>query len=482
MRNGRSRHTRQSGDRRRRSTSSDRFHSVNGADPRSSHPGDLEPRYRPYDLDGEANDPQTGHHNLHQYYPSPSGSQQPPDRPPYDCAPPARPPHSRPSRNQESPPRGGSSHPHPVSKRSGRPSPSAKSPPRPQRPTRRGRRSQSSKKKSSRKQKQSSWQAIALQGFILSVALGLFCGLIARRWGAALSTLPDASGPTPPVSALAPSTFIAPSNPAIRPGAPIDELNQALESLDGEYPNLRLGAVLVDISQRNYAGLRAQEPFPAASTIKLAVLAAVMESVDRQDLSLSERLPVQQAAVAEGSGTLNAQPAGTEVSVLRAAELMISTSDNTATNLLIDRLGGLDAVNRRFEGWGLQHTELVNALPDFGGENTSSPADFALLLGEIERGQMLTMRSRDRFLDILSMTRNNSLLPESLSESDRIAHKTGTINSSLGDVGLIDLPNGERYIAAVMVRRENNDAEAIDVIREVSRLARNYWGGGVRPE
>ena len=209
-----------------------------------------------------------------------------------------------------------------------------------------------------------------------------------------------------------------------------------------------------------------------------------MESVDAGDLTLTEKLSLQPTAVAGGSGTLNSQPPGTEVSVLRAAELMISTSDNTATNLLIDRLGGIEVANQRFLNWGLQHTALVNPLPDRSGENTSSPADFALLLGEIERGEILEMRSRDRFLDILSSTRNDRLLPQSLDleAGDRIAHKTGTIDSLLGDVGLIDLPNGQRYIAAVMVRRENNDSDAETVIREVSRLARNYWSQDLQSE
>ncbi|MGK7911785.1 MAG: serine hydrolase [Synechococcus sp.] len=477
MRNGRSRHSRQSGDRRRGSSSSDRARPLNS--PRSPWPRDFESG----DFErGDGSHPEDGSPQH-----SPPRSHDPrfsPDRPrlqtqpspaqqavrPQEFGSPNR--HQRPNRaprDQDSPERKLHS-----DRRSATDSSAQQRSPR--------RRKSRSSKSSSRKPQHSSWQAIAFQGFILSVGLGLVCGLIARRWGAALSTLPDASGTTPSVTSLAPSTFIAPSDPTTRPGAPIDELNQALEALDGEYPDLQLGTVLVDISERNYAGLRAQEAFPAASTIKLAVLAAVMESVDAGDITLTEKLPLQPTAVAGGSGALDSQPPGTEVSVLRAAELMISTSDNTATNVLVDRLGGIEVANQRFLQWGLQHTELVNPLPDLGGENTSSPADFALLLGEIERGEILTMRSRDRFLDILSSTRNDTLLPQSLEEGDRIAHKTGTINSSLGDVGLIDLPNGQRYIAAVMVRRENGDSDAETIIQEVSRLARNYWNQDVLPE
>ncbi|MEM9534142.1 MAG: serine hydrolase [Cyanobacteria bacterium P01_A01_bin.3] len=529
MRNDRFRHTRQSGDRRRRSPSPDLSLPVqpNSLPPdpyrdrsnfHSSHPSsdrsrDLDPREfapRPYptpDLDSadrhtsdlSLNDsshidrstrerfphdrhpearplkPQHSPQNhLHQNHPHQNLERPTPARPqpPRDRTP-LRPQrlHRSVSPSQAGPPQAGSFHPAPTPDRPHAPTRAGAARQRPSRKRRKSRSNQSSP----RKRQHNSWQAIAFQGFILSVALGLFCGLIARWWGAALSTLPDANGPTLPVSALAPSTFIAPSDPTTRPGSPIDELNQALEALDTQYPDLQLGTVLVDISQRNYAGLRAQEAFPAASTIKLAVLAAVLESVDDQKIALTEKLTLHPAAIAEGSGTLSSQAAGTEVSVLKAAEMMIATSDNTATNLLIERLGGIEVLNQRFLQWNLQHTTLVNPLPDRGGENTSSPADFALLLGEIERGEILEMSSRDRFLDILSTTRNDSLLPQSLQEGDRIAHKTGTIDSVLGDVGLIDLPNGQRYIAAVMVRRTNNDSDAQDVIREVSRLARTYW-------
>ena len=333
-----------------------------------------------------------------------------------------------------------------------------------------------SRKPSRKRQKSSSWQAIVLQGFIFSVALGLACGLIARRWGATLSTLPDVTGTNNSIASLAPAAFIAPSNPSIRPGSPISELNQALQSLDAEHPTLQLGAVLVDISQRNYAGLRTREVFPAASTIKLAVLVALLESIDRSEVTLQEPLSIQEQLLAGGSGTLKSQPPGTQVSVLEAAELMIVTSDNTATNLLIDRLGGLEVLNQRFQVWGLQHTQFHNLLPDLEGSNTTSPADLALMIGEVERGQILSMRSRDHFFDILQQTQNNTLLPQALLTGDRIAHKTGNIASSLGDVGLVDLPNGQRYIAAVFVKRENGDNAAEEVIRQVSSLARNYWG------
>ena len=114
-------------------------------------------------------------------------------------------------------------------------------------------------------------------------------------------------------------------------------------------------------------------------------------------------------------------------------------------------------------------------MPDLGGTNTTSPADLVLFLEEVERGQILTMRSRDRLFSIMRRTRTRNLLPEGLGPGATIAHKTGTIRSVLGDVGLVDLPNGQRYLIAVLVERPDEDPAAYSLIQNVSREVYRFW-------
>jgi beta-lactamase class A len=79
-------------------------------------------------------------------------------------------------------------------------------------------------------------------------------------------------------------------------------------------------------------------------------------------------------------------------------------------------------------------------------------------------------------LDIMRRTVNRTLLPQGLGYEARIAHKTGDIRSMVGDVGIIDMPNGHRYIAAVLVKRAvPNDERANQLIRKISETAYQYW-------
>lgn len=253
-------------------------------------------------------------------------------------------------------------------------------------------------------------------------------------------------------------------------------LQESLRAIATQTPNLRLGVVLYDVDRGTHASVASAETFPTASTIKVPVLVALLQSVDEGIIKLDEQLTLRQDLMAGGSGTLQDRAVGTQVSVLEAATLNIAVSDNTATNLLIDRLGGIAALNRRFQDWGLQQTRFSALLPDLSGTNVTSPADMALLLERIEKGDLLSRRGRDRLLDIMRQTENDALLPQGLTARSRIAHKTGNIRSLVGDMGIVDLPNGRRYIAVALVQRAiPNDPAADRLIQRVSQVASDHW-------
>ncbi|WP_017327427.1 serine hydrolase [Synechococcus sp. PCC 7336] len=319
-----------------------------------------------------------------------------------------------------------------------------------------------------------SWQAIASRGLAFSLAIGLSCGLVARRWGNDIASFPEVTTSEMAIATIAPPRFAAPFPPPLQRGQHLSELQARIEGL-ALNPQLRLGMVVVDVEGRNYANVRGSERFAAASTIKLPILVALLEAVDRGEVRLGELLTLEPSAIVGEAGSLQTQPPGSQHSVLDTATWMIEVSDNTATNLIVNRLGGRDVLNRRFRQWGLQQTQLSNPLPDLEGTNTTSPDDLIRLLEEIERGHLLSMRSRDRLLSIMQRTQNADLLPRGLGPGAIIAHKTGTLRSLLGDVGLVDLPNGRRYAIAVLVARSHSDPEASELIRQVSREVYNYW-------
>ncbi|MFT0813359.1 serine hydrolase [Synechococcus sp. OH20] len=260
-------------------------------------------------------------------------------------------------------------------------------------------------------------------------------------------------------------------------GEAIPALQERLAAL-ADQPGLTAGALFWEVESGAFAGVRPDQAFPAASVIKIPILLAFFQAVETGQVRLDEPLALREDLKAGGAGVLQTRPLGSQVSALEAATLMSTLSDNFATNLIIDRLGGQEALNQKFRQWGLQHTQISWWLPDLEGTNTSSPRDMVWLLSQVEQGRMLSRRSRDRFLDILWRTQRPSYFRPHLGQEVRIAHKTGTLRSVVGDAGILDLPNGRRYVAAVWVKRETpNDPRAEELIASLSQAAYEFWVG-----
>jgi beta-lactamase class A len=256
----------------------------------------------------------------------------------------------------------------------------------------------------------------------------------------------------------------------------IPQLKSQIQTLFSAQKQLAPGVLLVDLDSRAYVDLNASQAFPSASTIKFPILVAFFQDVDAGKIQLDEPLVMRKELVATESGDMQESPAGTKFSALETATKMIVISDNTATNMMIDRLGGMPALSQRFQSWGMASTQLRTALPDVQGTNTTSAKDLASLFGQVQSGKLISIRSRDRLLEIMRRTENDTMLVKGLGQGASIAHKTGSIGTLVGDVGLIDTPTGKRYLAAVLVQRPRDDDRAIESIRQVSRLAYQTFG------
>ena len=253
-------------------------------------------------------------------------------------------------------------------------------------------------------------------------------------------------------------------------GEELSSLKLELTTLSAKYNQLQPGIFVVDLDNNSYVTLKEDDPFASASTIKVPVLVALFQDIDRGKVNLNETLVMSEDVIAGGSGNMQYEKPGKQYSVLETATKMIVISDNTATNMLIKRLGGAEALNQRFLEWGLGATIINNPLPDLEGTNKTSPADLGNLLIAIEQGKLVSLRSRDRIIQIMRETRTNTLLPEGLDKDASIAHKTGDIRSVLGDVGLVDMPSGKRYLISVLVKRPDNDPKAKELIQQISRI------------
>ncbi|MCY7335796.1 MAG: serine hydrolase, partial [Chamaesiphon sp.] len=250
-------------------------------------------------------------------------------------------------------------------------------------------------------------------------------------------------------------------------------LKSQIQTLAAKYDYLSPGMFFMEVETGNYLDINGEKSFPAASTIKLPILIALFQAVDAGKVRMNETLTVRRDLITGGSGELQNRP-GAKLSVLQTATKMIAISDNTGTNMIIDRLGGRAVLNRQFKNWGLRKTVINRLLGDFKGTNTTSPADLVRLSALLAKHQLISEASRSKVLDILNQTQNRKLLPAGLGKGAAIAHKTGTLGRLIGDAGIIEMPNGKLYLAGIFVKRSFNDLRARVFVQAVSRLTYKY--------
>jgi beta-lactamase class A len=256
-------------------------------------------------------------------------------------------------------------------------------------------------------------------------------------------------------------------------GKEMTPLKKQIQALITKYDYLSPGMFFMEVETGNYLDINGEKSFPAASTIKLPILMALFQAVDAGTVKLDDVLTVRRDLITGGSGELQNSP-GARLTVLQTATKMIAISDNTATNMIIDRLGGKKVLNSKFLSWGLRKTNIRNLLGDFKGTNTTSPTDLVRLSASIAKHQLISESSRSKVLDILNQTANRKLLPAGLGKGAAIAHKTGTLGRLIGDAGIIEMPNGKLYLAGIFVKRSYNDSRARDFVQQVSKLTYNY--------
>lgn len=218
--------------------------------------------------------------------------------------------------------------------------------------------------------------------------------------------------------------------------------------------NLKTGATV---------SLRGDEPVRTASTIKLPLLVEVYAQAAAGKLRLDEKLTLAPRDVVSGSGVLRELGPGVELPLQGVANLMIVVSDNTATNMLVERVTA-DAVNARMDALGLPRTRLMRKVRGDGNQLTtpqgfsqaglleankrfglgsSTSSEMVRLLEILEMGQ--TPGARD-MLAILKRQQYTEGLGRKLSHFD-IASKSGSLDHLRSDVGIVYTPAGPIALA-----------------------------------
>ncbi|HEX6574763.1 MAG TPA: serine hydrolase [Gemmatimonadaceae bacterium] len=250
-----------------------------------------------------------------------------------------------------------------------------------------------------------------------------------------------------------------------------------------------VGYSVIDIDNNVRMSRRGDEKFSTASLIKVAILVTVYDLVEKGQLSLDDPITVLKIDQVPGSGIIQYLHNGTILTVRDAAWLMITISDNTATNLLLDRII-IRRVWNKMDSLGLHDTRVhsksflrVSSIAMDSsvkyGLGVTTPNEMARLFELLAKGKAVSPKADSEMLDILEHNENDQKLLRYV-YGVRAAHKSGETDQVRTDCALYYLRN--RIVACVLTKenvdkRYNPDAEAHLIIGRMGEAIVNAWGG-----
>jgi beta-lactamase class A len=246
------------------------------------------------------------------------------------------------------------------------------------------------------------------------------------------------------------------------------EIREVDAHLDGV-----MGVAIEDLTTGHTLFLNPDEVLPQASSIKIAVLAELYRQHQTGKLKLGDPYTVNAADLVADSHIMGGlTPGVTRVTNRDLATMVVAVSDNSATNVLIDRVG-MENVNTLLEGLGLHHSRLHRKMMDLkaageGRENVATPREMMTLLDNLFHGKVINQALTDDFFKVLA-TPKDSWIPRYLPEDLKMANKPGSLEGVRNDSGVIFA--SRPYIICVMTTYLHNERDGEDAIAQISRAA-----------
>ncbi len=257
------------------------------------------------------------------------------------------------------------------------------------------------------------------------------------------------------------------------------KLDSSIRDIDHNLDGV-LGVAIEDLTTEQKFFLHQDQIFPQASSIKIAVLAELyhQSQLSAQGAAgkarLSDVYTVNSSDLVADSDIMQGlTPSVTRLTNRDLATMMVAVSDNSAANVLIERVG-MENVNALMDSLGLTHTRLRRKMMDVkaageGRENISTPREMMLLLEQIYRGKMLNKEMTADFLNMLS-THKPSFIPRDLPDGVRTANKPGELEAVRNDSGIVFAQN-RPYVICVMTTYLRNERDGENAIAQISSAA-----------
>jgi len=262
-----------------------------------------------------------------------------------------------------------------------------------------------------------------------------------------------------------------------------EKLNATVQQVNRDL-NGTMGVAVLDLTDGHTLLLNPDAIFTQASSIKVAVLAELYRQQQESEqggsgkAKLSDLYTVNANDIVVDSFIMaGLTPGITRVTNRDLATFMVAVSDNSATNVLIDRVG-MDNVNAMLTSLGLKHTRLQRKMMDIkaaqaGRENLSTPREMMTLFADLYQQKLLNKPLTDDFFKVLSIPKPSDI-PRLIPDDVVVANKPGELAGVRNDVGIVFVP-GRPFVIVVMTAYLKRERDGNDAIATIAAAAYDYF-------
>jgi len=257
--------------------------------------------------------------------------------------------------------------------------------------------------------------------------------------------------------------------------------------------NAKWGIYIKCVETGEEIAINADETMDTMSVIKIPLMAEVFRQIEAGKFSLTDRVTLKESDRRPGTGVIRSLDAGASLTIKDLITLMIIVSDNSATDMLFEKVGGVEPVNKLMQSYGLTTIKAtapsdvwfkaLRAEPDLWKFHTegktpyglSSPRDMGKLLEKIHKGDVVTKQASEQMLQIMRGQVYSSRLPKYVT-GFRVPHKTGDFLPYIGnDVGILESANRHIVISVFTARHDGIGPNLEDAIGRIAEQVANYF-------
>jgi beta-lactamase class A len=252
----------------------------------------------------------------------------------------------------------------------------------------------------------------------------------------------------------------------------VNELKEIIEKCDAD-----ISMLVKDLSHNEILfNYNEEKVYPSASIIKIPIMIEALSKADNLEIPLLSKIKIKDSDKVDFS--IVTEQNLTQCTFLELITWMIISSDNTATNVLIDVLG-IDKINDRIKSLGMKNTSLQRKMMDFqaikeGKNNFTSLKDMLVVMEGLYRGEIINKEVSKKAIDIMKNQRDNTMLKRYIQENIVLANKTGELHNLNNDVGIFYTKRAD-YFIGVFVHNVRDNEQAYKIIGKLSKKVYNYF-------